>query len=73
MRSDPDLKNYSKNVHAIYYKITGKSPVDFDEFDIITDVEKMIKFYWEWRTTNMRNNFNFDMYCTTYSSEEATL
>ncbi len=51
MRSDPELKKYKEGAHEVYYEITSKPPVDFDNdiLDIITDVEKMIKFYWEWR------------------------
>ena len=49
MKSDPELKDFSTAVHAIYYRITGNSPVDFrrDECYFLCDLKDLLKFYSE--------------------------
>ena len=59
LKSDSELKDFSNAVHAIYYKITGNSPVDFrhDECNFLFDIRLLLKFYYENKPN--RNNFNF--------------
>ena len=59
LKSDSELKDFSNAVHAIYYKITANSPVDFrhDEYDFLFDIRCLLKFYHENKPE--RNNFKF--------------
>ena len=59
LKSDSELKDFSNAVHAIYYKITGNSPVDFrhDECNFLFEIRHLLKFYYE--NKPKRNNFNF--------------
>ena len=61
LKSDKELKFFKKAVHLIYYKITDTNPIDFfkDKHFIITEVEKMIRFYWSKKPRDTRNNFNY--------------
>ena len=61
LKSDSKLKHNLQAVHAIYYEITGKSPIDFskDRFDLISDVENLLKFYWKIKPRGERNYFNY--------------
>ena len=61
LKSDSELKHNSHAVHAIYYEITGNHPIDFtnDWFDMVSDVEKLLKFYWKIKPRDKRNYFNY--------------
>ena len=59
LKSDSELKDFSNAVHAIYYKITGDTPVDFrhDECNFLFEIRRLLKFYY--KNKPKRNNFNF--------------
>ena len=46
LKSDSELKDFSNAVHAIYYKITGNSPVDFrhDDCNFLFEIRRLLKF-----------------------------
>ena len=59
LKSESELKDFSNAVHAIYYKITGNSPVGFrhDECIFLFNIRRLLIFYYE--NKPKRNNFNF--------------